>query len=289
MATYNVTVVIADENSAGPAISGDKRGTIRRLRNHLRKMVSGTTGPGTNTLAVRGTAVAATGSVTCAAVAAADTVTINGVALTARQHYAKGTITCASVDALDEVVVGATTFVGTAGAVVLGAATFSVDGTDTQVATSLAAQINGHAVASTVVTATSALGVVTLRAVASGTAGNAIVLTSSDGTDLAVSGAGTLTNGTAVAANEFDMSFITDINTNTAAALAAAINASASALISGQCTATSSSAVVTITAKVPGVTGNAQTLATSNGTRLAITGGGSRLTGGSETLVSLSY
>lgn len=292
-----------------------------------------------------------------------DTVTIQGVALTAKQHYAKGTITCAAADAADNVTIGATTFVGTAGAVVLGEATYSVDTGNTEAATSLAAQINAHAVASTIVTASSSSAVVTVRAVASGIAGNSIVLTSTDGTDLAVSGSGTLAGATAVGADQFDISgtnaqcctsllaaiqanatlaaLVTakasatvvtirsilagtggnaytlvssdaqlavsgagtmtggatvgnnqfdfgGTDTETATALAAAINASSTALIGSQVTASSSGAVVTVTAKVPGVSGNAIEFVSSDGTRLAVTGSG-RLASGSETLITLNY
>lgn len=69
-------------------------------------------------------------------------------------------------------------------------------------------------------------------------------------------------------------------DTLTAASAAAAINASASALVSGKAgvTATSALGVVTLTAITSGVTGNAITLA--GGTNIAASG--ARLTGGSD-------
>lgn len=132
------------------------------------------------------------------AVASGDSAsTIASAIATEIGKHASGTITLSAADAADNVTIGATTFVGTAGAVVAGAATYSIDTGDNAAATSLAAQINAHAVASTVVYAVANSNVVTVRAVAGGTAGNSIVLTSTDGVDLAVSGSGTLAGGTA--------------------------------------------------------------------------------------------
>jgi phage tail sheath gpL-like len=110
--------------------------------------------------------------------------------------HASGTITLSSADAADNVTIGTTTFVGTTGAVTPGDATYSVDTGNTAAAASLKAQINAHAVASQIVRAEVNSAVVTVRAVRGGTAGNSIVLTSTDGTDLAVSGSGTLTGAT---------------------------------------------------------------------------------------------
>jgi len=66
-------------------------------------------------------------------------------------------------------------------------------------------------------------------------------------------------------------------DTETAANLAAAINASVTALVSGYVTASSLLGVVTVTAALPGVLGNAITLASADAT---ITASGARLTGG---------
>lgn len=78
--------------------------------------------------------------------------------------------------------------------------------------------------------------------------------------------------------------------TLSAAALAAAINASATALVSGHVTASAASGVVTITAKDPGVLGNAITIAegVDGSSHMAVSG--ARLTGGTEgTEVSLQF
>lgn len=370
-----------------PALS--KRTLIRRFSDELRALAGGIGGGHGGTQArttCRYGTAPATGTVTAATVVNANTVTINGTILTAtqkhsrgtitptvsgidvddtvtinttgiltaKQHNAKGTITAATAIAGNTIVVGATTFTGATGAVTLGAATFSVDTGNNQTATSIAAQINAHPVASLIVFASASSAVVTLRALTAGTAGNAIVLTSS-GSTVAVSGSGTLSGATAVAANEFDISgtnaqvctsLAAAINacalllgvvtawasatvvtvravtagtggdaiglassdaqlavsaatltgggtvannvfdfggsdTETAADLARAINASSTSLVSGHVAASSAAAVVTLTARNSGLAGNAITLA-SSGSTVAVSGSG-RLTGGTET------
>lgn len=77
--------------------------------------------------------------------------------------------------------------------------------------------------------------------------------------------------------NEFS---IDGSNNQDAAALAAAINGSASALVNRQVEATVSGPVVTVWAKTAGESGNTNTLASSNGTRLAVSS--ARLAGGAE-------
>lgn len=121
----------------------------------------------TATASIAGTK--ATGTITCAAAAVDDTVTVNGKVYTAK-------------------------------AVPVGNTQFSQAGTDTQDAASLVAAINAREAAATTggntVTAANVAGVVTVTAVVDGTAGNALTLVSSNGTRLAVSGA-TLAGGTA--------------------------------------------------------------------------------------------
>lgn len=68
-------------------------------------------------------------------------------------------------------------------------------------------------------------------------------------------------------------------DTASAALVAAAINASANALVSNHVTATSSGAVVTVTSKYPGHAGNAVTLAASG---TGVTASGARLSGGTN-------
>jgi phage tail sheath gpL-like len=153
--------------------------------------------------------------------------------------------------------------------------------TDTQVAADLVRCINASTTAaiSGVVTATNAAGVVTVRAVTAGTAGNSITFISSNGSRLAVTGSGALAGGAAVANNQFDFSVD---NTATARALAAAINASTTAILDDVVEATSSAAEVTIKCRHKGKVGNSITIATS-GSTLAITGSVSRLAGGTQT------
>ncbi len=128
-----------------------------------------------------------------------------------------------------------------------------------------------------------------LRAVASG---HKPVIYTIDVRDAAVAATGTVTlsggsgtitatiNGVAIA-----ITWATS-DTNSAALLTAAINASTNALVQNIVTATSAAGVVTITAVVPGVVGNCVTLAASG---TGATASGARLTGGTETRVNMSF
>ena len=133
-----------------------------------------------------------------------DTISCNGTvgaAITKIGEFASGTVTCASVQAGDTVTVLGTVFTAVAGAATLGTATFSKDTSDTATAASLALQVLNHLDAYgvtdlyDVIGTSSAFGVCTITAKAKGTTGNTYGLVSSNGTRLAVSGAGTLTNG----------------------------------------------------------------------------------------------
>lgn len=138
------------------------------------------------------------GEHTSVAVSASDSAsTIAGNVAAALGKHATGTVTLASAIAADTVTIGATIFVGTSGAVTPGAATFSIDTGDSLAAASLVAQIKAHAVASTKVYASATGAVVSLTSINGGTASNSIVLTSSNGTRLAVTGSGTLAGATA--------------------------------------------------------------------------------------------
>ncbi len=112
---------------------------------------------------------------------------------------ATGTVTCAAVDAADTVTIDGRVYTAIANlATPANSSQFSVGASNTACAENLVAAI----IASerldpySKVTATNLVGVVTITARTAGTAGNAITLTSSDGTDLAVSGA-TLSGGSA--------------------------------------------------------------------------------------------
>lgn len=286
MAKKHVFTVTLAEGTVVPVVSGKRKTSLTNLSALFRKIAVGAK-HGVVTLDARQSAVAASGSLTVAAIQANDTVTINGTVLTSKQQRATGTVTLANASVDDTVTVNGVVFTAKATAD-LTAGQFSQAGNDTADAASLAACINASTDASIsgVVTATSSSDVVTIRAVTAGTAGNSITLVSSNGTRLAVSGSGTLTGGIAVANNEFEA---IGTDTQIATDLVRAIGASTTNLVSKHVSATSALGVVTLTAKQPGHAGNAVTIATSNGTRLAITGGASRLTGGTDTLTSFTY
>lgn len=255
-----------------PIVTGDRRLTLLNLAQLISALNHGSRyKQGNSFVQVQSSVVAASATATCAAVQSGDTVTVNGTALTAAQRRASGTVTCATALAASTVTINGQVFTATAGAVVLGEATFSIDTSDTATATSLAAQVNAFAGVKIagLVAAKSAAGVVTLYAVTQGTAGNALTLASSDGTTLAVSGA-VLANGAALTNNTFDFA---GSNTTTAAALVAAITTSTTAAVQ-VVKAAAAAAVVTVTSKVGGLAGNTITFVSSNGSRLAVTGSG---------------
>lgn len=213
-----------------------------------------------NAIKIENLGVVATATITCAGVDDADTVTINGVTLTA-----KTTVTDAT-------------------------AQWAVGATDAATATNLAALINSTATSALITKHVRALArsaVVHLFAKYGGKGGNAITLASSDGTDLAVTGA-RLTGGTiaqwegAQASATITISgadggaYVATVNgvacnatgtngndTTTATSIAAAINSSTDALVQGLVHATSASGVVTVSAVHGGHQGNAITLAAS--------------------------
>jgi hypothetical protein len=223
-----------------------------------------------STVVVQSSLVQASATATCAAVAVNDTLSIGGTALTAKQGRANGTLTFASAIAGNTVVINGVTFTGASGAVTPGQATFSIDTSDTAAAASLAAQVAAYADPRLVgvIGITSAAAVATVYAKSIGTVGNAITLATTGGT--ITRSAATLTNGAALTNNQFDC---IGSNTETATDIVRAAQASTSAAIK-QANYSSASAVVTVTAKAPGVAGNAVTFTSSNGTRLAVTGSG---------------
>jgi hypothetical protein len=274
--------------TGGPSMtftSGNHRDNLRKVSNRLRRLEGGNQ-QGAVTLNLRSGEAFATGTVTAASVAAADTITINGTALTAEQQRATATATFSSLADADTVTLGG--FVMTAKTAVTDATTqFALGANDTAAAANCAALVNATTNAGVygLVTATSAAGVVTFRAVTAGTAGNAITLVSSNGTRAAVTGSGTLANGTAPTNNKFDVS-PGSTNTQVGDDIVRCILASSTALISGTVLPTNASGVVTLTALKAGYLGNAITLASSNSGRLAVSG--ARLTGGAETLLSVT-
>lgn len=152
------------------------------------------------------TASATLGSVVCTITAKDESTSGNSIALAISQSNAhatrsgatlsgglfgsaNGTVTLASALENDTVTVNSLVYTGKDAP--SGNTQFLTGGTDTAGATSLAVSINARDGAA--VTATSALGVVSLRSVSDSPAGAAITLTSSNGTRAAVTGSGTLT------------------------------------------------------------------------------------------------
>jgi hypothetical protein len=127
---------------------------------------------------------------------------------------ASGIVTISSyanlVSGTDDVItVGATAFTAQAGAAVEGEATFQAATDNDTTAESLAAQINAHAVAGALVEATVAGAVVTITAIASGLAGNDIVLSYTDndtnvGAVISSVTAGKLDGGAGLTVGDFD-------------------------------------------------------------------------------------
>lgn len=121
-------------------------------------------------------------------------------------------------------------------------------------------------------------------------AGMTATVTSVEQRGTAVAATGTITfatsSGTVGATINGTLVTVTWATSDTlsAAALAVAINAAAG-IVSDHVTATSALGVITLTAKNKGVAGNAITLALS-GTNVTVSG--TRLTGGSQTLVTYS-
>ena len=109
--------------------------------------------------------VAASATVTCASVAADDTVTLGGVTLTAKASPA-------------------------------GEAQWDQSGNDTADGAALAACINAHSTLSKQFSASAAAGVVTITCLVKGVVGNACSLVTSNGTRLAATGSGWLAGGT---------------------------------------------------------------------------------------------
>lgn len=283
MATYSVHLTTQDSNVPK---AGAPKESIQNLINVLKKLKSGHT-IGTNSMVTRTAGVAASGTVTAASVQVNDTVTINGQALTAKQWHAKGTVTTvsANLDAGDTFTLNGVVFTAAA-AEDLEAGEFNISGSNDATATSLLACIaasedpllDGF-------TATRAANVITFRAIAAGTAGNAYTLATTDADGAVISGA-TFTGGAAAAANQFECS---GTNTETATSLATCIGAgTTAAAVTGFVTAaTNGAAIVTVTAIELGTAGNTITLASSDAGRLACSV--TRLAGGTTTNITYSF
>ncbi len=265
MSTYTLTVTTPDDTQP---TAGAPRENLQRISNQLRNMANGA-GTSTNSLLARTTAVQATGSITLATCLANTIILVNGV-----PFRAKGS--------------AATT----------GNNEFDISGgTDALDATALAAAINASTTAgiSGVLTASStgASGVVTVTATVPGAQGNGITLESLGVVATAVITCASVVEDDTVTLNgvvltamdtvvDADAEFaVGATNTITATNLAALINSCPTAKVTGCLRATSAAAVVTVFSKLTSYLGNIQTVATSDGATLAITGDASgRLSGG---------
>ena len=165
---------------------------------------------------------------------------------------------------------------------------FSIDTDDDTAAADLADSITNDTRPGTTddVTASATLAVVTVSAATEGTGGNAITLSSSDGVTMAVSGA-TLANGTdadtvevnnnvytAVSGAKADNTeFSIDNDDDTAATdLADSITNDTRPGVLNDVTAAAVTDTVTATTSIGGTVGNATTLSSSDGGRLAVSG-----------------
>lgn len=287
---FTITVEGAQKT---PFISGAKQRSLRSFLNYLVALMSGSYSPAGASMTVRNAGVAATDTVTFSgAVSTNDTVTINGQALTATQQHATGTITFsvagASVD--ETVVVNGATFTAKTGCA-RGTAAFStivadnvvtVNGqaftakvspsgenqfalgaSDAEAATNLAAKISAHSVIGLIIEAVAVSDTVYIKALASGTAGNAYTLTKT-GSPITVSGA-TLSGGAALTAAQFDKG---DDYLQAARDFFTKFAASTDYRLVGVVTATRSNGVITFRAVTSGTGGNAITLA-ETGTNIA--------------------
>ncbi len=250
MARSSISLII-DQNSAAPLTQADANTKLGRelfvkLLNQLRGQLKGNKRASVAEMTIDGAQpIAASTTAVCLDVVATNTLIINGQTMTGEVESARGTITCASVAADDTVTVNGVVL--TAKASPVGIDQWSQAGNDTADAAALAACINAHtsALISGIIGATSAAAVVTIYAIAEGTAGNSYTLVSSDDTRLAnsVIGGGVLAGGTAVSNNKFDSS---TNNILTAKSIVRAINASTTSLIKGHVDASQWAGSVTL-------------------------------------------
>lgn len=162
----NIVVTITSDLSMESLKANINAGSASKLAalNSVSDLISSMVGGVKNgSIAVKYGTTAASGTVTCASVSAADTVTIQGVVLTA----------VSGTPAADQ---------------------FDISGSNTADGDSLVRAIGRNSTLAALVSASNAAGVVTITALDAGTAGNSITLASSNGTRLAVSGA-TLASG----------------------------------------------------------------------------------------------
>lgn len=216
--------------------------------------------------------------------------------------FADGDIVCASVLEADTVTINNLLYTAVNGAK-SDNTEFDMSGTDDQCAADLADSITQDTRSGTAgdQTATSSTDTVTVTTDVLGTAGNAITLISSNGTRLAVTGSGFLTGGVTadiVTANDLIYTAVVGAKANdtefsidgddaaTALDLADSIDDDVRVGTLNDLTATAATNVVTAVQTVPGTGGNATTLTSSDGTRLAVSG--AVFTGGTDAATSIT-
>lgn len=168
MANNSLVLVIKTSNGKASSLlpsASSPQEAVNGLINHLAAMTVGAAGGSIDAFASTTAPVAATGTITLtnASIANNDTVTIGGVALTAKSSGATG-------------------------------AQFNIGANATLTAAALAAAATAHATLGALFTTTSALGVVTVTCKVKGLLGNCVGLATSNGTGFAVSAA-TLASG----------------------------------------------------------------------------------------------
>lgn len=246
-----ITVDVADKKNPFFSVftnGRDARSILLALLRILKAVLSGGV---SGRLASRPTVTAgvglAVGTVAPAAAAAADTLSVNGAALTATELRANCTVTVGtSVDNDDTVTVNGVVF--TAKSADPGTDEFLITGVAATDAAALVACINAcvDPLVSGLIEAVrpAANGVVNIYAIAPGTAGNAYTIATSDAVDLAITNdnAGSFAGGAAIANDQFDPM---GNNLRTAQGIADAINDSTTALINQHAQASVRSIVVT--------------------------------------------
>jgi len=291
MATANSTVVVVrtsggSTNNQDPLASkAGKPNSFRELlRAFARNLLAICAGAKHRVTVIIGTA-AASCTATIVTAVSGNKVTINGKDVTAARLKARQTFTLASTANNDTAVLNGVTFTAktTVGADPVGNNFFTRGVSDTADAAALAAAINACQSAGVLglIDATSAAGVVTVRAKADGTAANSYATTASGNI---TAGAATMANGAAASGDQWDYG---DNDTESATNLAAAINASSQALISDHVTASSAAGVVTITAIRTDEAGNLVNVQ-KTGSPITLAGVTNNLmTGGTQTSKSL--
>jgi hypothetical protein len=237
-----------------------------------------------------GAGTQATGTATLSSgLAAGEKVTVESVDFVAKAKFASNIVTCAAVQAADTVTIGGVVFTAIANGQTPTAGQFAVGAGGTanaDTAAALTAAIMAAAGANGGVNATNTAGqaTVTISAVEAGAAGNDITLATSTAVRLAITTAGgKLAGAYDAAADEWPIESSLDLS---AAALANAIRYSANEAIAGVVDATSAGAVVTVTADAAGTGGNSLTFA-KTGAHIAVSGAGT-LTGAVDCVATIS-